>query len=1389
MAKRTKSYGLNNPLQDVFPSPVIAERAPTTNDKRYEIGQDWIDTSTNKSYKLTSVVSGSATWAVTGPGDSEINTLTGDTGGAISPTASNINILGGDTTQVDGSGSTLTINASASGYPITPYIVGPASSAGYTTIQSALDAANAAGIDATIYVQPGTYSENLTLYDGVDIVGSIYPGVTIVGLHTPPTSGRFQFQNITIQSATDIFNSAAAGATNISVINSQINITNGFLFNLSNWTGTLMVKNCDSSSTNDGIMTNTGGASLTIYNSRLGNGTAKTLISSGNINIEHAVISCPIDFQTGTVIDIKSTEFEQSVSSSNNATGNCFNCVFSTGSTTAFTMNSTQDIGLIHCIIDSSGSPVVAGTGTGTLSLPSMTYLTNADLSTDLTILYTRHVGITSPYVVGANVVDQGIGNFATVQEVITTLNKYFGPKFIYLSNKFHTENIDFRGGAYSQDLHIFGLAIDSQSGFDGVALQGTHIAPPMGKLSFQNINFMTVSGDVFSGSTATTTEFIFKDCNINPINGYLINLSNATGIMKFYNCLATSTAQDNGIINNTTGATVEIYDSRLGNNSTYPFITSGSLTMRNSHIGNPCEFQTGTVYGIDDSRFDNTITLSNDSTGSFYNSIFSTGTDPSITMNSSGTNSLLGCIIDSSNSPSITGTGAGTFNLTGTHFPSNSDMSATLTVSGAVTTSATFETVDQASGLQISSSDIDADGSDANIDITITPKGTGNLVLDSGAFEAGAGTDLSIYSATGQDIIIQMGDAAGANKVSFTDSTTAEVFAVDSNGALTFSGLTVTGAFAQTGGTFNVGQDNAANAINIGGGTTARAVGIANSAAAHVLTLGSATAAAQTIAQAGTAGMTLDSTGVLELNSSGAAIGIGNDADAYAINVGTGAAARTVTIGNATGASSVVVDVGTGNADFGVSATAHTTRVGSTTGASDTTIQCGTGALTVNGGGAMDIDAAGQLQINSSASTIDIGNDAIAQNMNIGTGAAARIITIGNVTGASQVVIDCGTAGVSIGASATAHTSTLGSTTGASDTTVQCGTGALTVNGGGAMDIDAAGQLQINSSASTIDIGNDAVAQNMNIGTGAAARTITVGNNTGATSVVVDVGTGAASFGATATAHTTTIGSTTGAAATVIQAGTGEITMTGTVKQIDAELVGWSGVYVPAFTMDSVAVLGTNAGGAPVGTTGAVNNVAIQGGSIMQEFVVGAGQTIIQPIMGANGLIVNGDQANAEGYEYNFPYLQYTIGTSAAFAFELGLYINDMDGAAPYVFGFRKTEANNAAWANYTDYATMGMIAASSIVNIVTATELNSGGQTVTDTTDAWGGDGSTNTLRVLVDASGNVTYTINGAAPTASVAFQFDNADVVIPFIRIEHNANATDVAISSMRIGYQA
>jgi hypothetical protein len=91
---------------------IKSTRAPTTNDKKYPIGSIWINTSTSVSYQLVTIP---GIWTVLGSAaGGDIQTLTGDSGGAILPTAGNITLAGtsaqGLTTS--GAGSTITFTNS-----------------------------------------------------------------------------------------------------------------------------------------------------------------------------------------------------------------------------------------------------------------------------------------------------------------------------------------------------------------------------------------------------------------------------------------------------------------------------------------------------------------------------------------------------------------------------------------------------------------------------------------------------------------------------------------------------------------------------------------------------------------------------------------------------------------------------------------------------------------------------------------------------------------------------------------------------------------------------------------------------------------------------------------------------------------------------------------------------------------------------------------------------------------------------------------------------------------------------------------------------------------------------------------------------------------------------
>lgn len=209
-------------------------------------------------------------------------------------------------------------------------------------------------------------------------------------------------------------------------------------------------------------------------------------------------------------------------------------------------------------------------------------------------------------------------------------------------------------------------------------------------------------------------------------------------------------------------------------------------------------------------------------------------------------------------------------------------------------------------------------------------------------------------------------------------------------------------------------------------------------------------------------------------------------------------------------------------------------------------------------------------------------------------------------------------------------------------------------------------------------------------------------------------------------------------------------------------------------FTQNPVLQAIATTGVAPVGTDTVTNIMCCQEGEIMEVLNIGT-QTIIAPRMAATGLLVSLDLTDNEGCEYNWGTRSnskhsYTIGTSAAFYVEWRFTLADVTGCDPVGMGFRKQEANNAVLEDYTDMAWIGVSQTDTTAVISLKTQLNDAATTTTNTTDAWT-DGQTHTLKVLVSAAGVVTYTIDGAAPTTTAAFTFDDADVVMPFFHGVH------------------
>jgi hypothetical protein len=417
-------------------------------------------------------------------------------------------------------------------------------------------------------------------------------------------------------------------------------------------------------------------------------------------------------------------------------------------------------------------------------------------------------------------------------------------------------------------------------------------------------------------------------------------------------------------------------------------------------------------------------------------------------------------------------------------------------------------------------------------------------------------------------------------------------------------------GTGTSTGG-INLGNNNAGyvsiysgdtiDLNNVGGdilltSTTGRVTIVADEAVANAISLATAATGGINI-DAGTAGMTVDSTDTLTINSAtssswtvtgaladldlssvGGSMTIqASEASATAITINASNAAGGISTSAGTGGyvldvtnGPITISSGTGAINIANDGAACNIQIGDDTGTKRVTIASGTGDLLMSSTDAITLDAAGLLELNSAGGQISIGNDAVAQNINIGTGGAARVITIGNTTGTSGVDILQGTGGVNIGTSAIASSITIGNGTGATDVSINHGSGQLS------------------------------------LGTNSIAHAIEIGNGIGGTGVSIYAGTGGVNIGTNSIANTTTIGNVTTSTSVQILSGSGGILLNDTPPAISRTTTINGGTVSGAFT-DRVDIapdgVSTSAGALKQVTIGGGNN-AVGGTSI----AIGAG-------------------------------------------------------------------------------------------------------------------------------------------------------------------------------------
>jgi hypothetical protein len=269
--------------------------------------------------------------------------------------------------------------------PAVGFLVNPNGTADFTTIQAAITAATSG---KTIYISPGTYTENLTLKTGVNLTAwpsdnanvlSISSSVIIIGKSSYSGSGKVNISNITLQTNSDFALSVTgSSASEINLFGCSINCTNntGIQYTSSSSSSTILLEYCFSNITTTGITLfahSSAGSIRFYYGNHENTGGSSTLstCSSGSVYGQYSGFHFPWSVtgtgQTGggyCTFETKGTNVPCINFTSSGSTASFYYGDFNSGSGAVITIGASATMLFVYNKIASSNTNAISGTGT-----------------------------------------------------------------------------------------------------------------------------------------------------------------------------------------------------------------------------------------------------------------------------------------------------------------------------------------------------------------------------------------------------------------------------------------------------------------------------------------------------------------------------------------------------------------------------------------------------------------------------------------------------------------------------------------------------------------------------------------------------------------------------------------------------------------------------------------------------------------------------------------------------------------------------------------------------------------------------------------------------------------------------------------------------------------
>lgn len=250
---------------------------------------------------------------------------------------------------------------------------GSSNGANYTSIANAITAAVAAGGNQTIFIQPGTYTENLTLAANINLSAyacdSQTPNVTITGKLTATFSGRCSISGINLRTNGDyVLELTGANSPRVHLIDCYLTLTNANGIHVTGTGALAVLYRCNGDcSANTYFIATAGG--VRAYYCVFESGTTTTTNSTfanADLELDYTYMAAPITTSgTGSVglykaqiICTNTTALTHGGSGSSTA----METRFESGSASAISIGATLSV--IHSSVFSTNTNAITGAGT-----------------------------------------------------------------------------------------------------------------------------------------------------------------------------------------------------------------------------------------------------------------------------------------------------------------------------------------------------------------------------------------------------------------------------------------------------------------------------------------------------------------------------------------------------------------------------------------------------------------------------------------------------------------------------------------------------------------------------------------------------------------------------------------------------------------------------------------------------------------------------------------------------------------------------------------------------------------------------------------------------------------------------------------------------------------